>query len=76
MKRRRTDMNVATMELACVNCVFRLAGSRFLGGFEDVEADRLSVEGRRADAGVFGRDVNAERQIEEIERSFGRDWKW
>ena len=69
-------MNVATMELTCANCGFRLVGSGFLSGITAAEADVSLVTEWDDDTAAFEPCVDAERQIEQIERSFGRDWKW
>ena len=63
-------MNVAMMDLICPECGRRRGNSegvRRLDGRESVA--------HRAFERDF-RDFREDGQIEEIERCFGRDWKW
>jgi hypothetical protein len=64
---RRIEMNGGTMTISCAECLYRRASLESVRGPEEAQADVI----RAGDT-----DGDCERQIEQIERSFGHDWKW
>jgi hypothetical protein len=60
-------MNVAMMDPICAECERRRASWERAGRHEGQGVAR---------AATFERRFSEEWQIEQIERSFGRDWKW
>jgi hypothetical protein len=56
-------MNAMTVERKCADCPLRAMECNRAGGLPR-EPERLDAEGA------------PERQLEQLERSFGADWKW
>ena len=64
-------MNVAMTNLICVEC-----GSRHIRRQGSGPELGVGPAGRGGGDGAFGREFREDGQIEQIERNFGRDWKW
>jgi len=56
-------MNTTMVEKSCTDCLLRSLNALRV---QEPEADTLDVDP----------DTALERQLEQIERSFGFDWKW
>ena len=56
-------MNVAIVERNCADCLLRMLAS---GRCQEAEAEVQNLEPESA----------PERQLEQLERSFGANWKW